>query len=259
MKNKYLKAIDIPISYEMRYYKYLNDILTRSLREFKKNYNNIDVINKSNVLKEFEDATASIKFSERWVKEYFKQLKKYHDKHFNYAMKKTMDIANIISKLSDDQINKLIDSIIKDNVSLIKTINTRLHDQVKDVIQNNFKEAGEVDRGKLLNQITTRFNVSKSNAKRIAGDQTSKAIGSLTRVRHGQVGIKKYRWMGKEDRRERRSHDDNNNQIFSYNNPPPDTGNPSDDVNCRCVAIGILAPKMQKQLKNTQGTLIKYN
>ena len=46
-----------------------------------------------------------------------------------------------------------------------------------------------------------------------------------------------------------RAHIANNGQIFAWDSPPPDTGHPGDDVQCRCVAVAVIpeAPKVTIQ------------
>ena len=60
---------------------------------------------------------------------------------------------------------------------------------------------------------------------------------ALSRSRLTSIGINKYKWQTAGDERVRPTHRENDGKTFTFNNPPSETGNPGDDVNCRCVAI----------------------
>ena len=89
----------------------------------------------------------------------------------------------------------------------------------------------------LAAKLVERGNVSESRAELIARDQTLKMNGGLAAYRMRSAGIDEYIWSTSRDERVRPSHADNEGQRFRFDSPPPETGNPSDDVQCRCVAV----------------------
>ncbi len=124
------------------------------------------------------------------------------------------------------------------NVSLIKSIPAQLHNQVQNVITDNFAQG--FDREKLTNDIAGRFDVSTSRAKLIANDQTNKAIGQLVQLRSMSLGGATYEWVTSEDDAVRPTHAVLDGTIQRWDTPPPITGHPGQDINCRCIARTII-------------------
>lgn len=81
---------------------------------------------------------------------------------------------------------------------------------------------------------------NRSRAEFIARDQVSKLNGQLTQVRQQDLGVKRYRWRTAGDDRVRDSHREKDGKIFSWDDPPADTGHPGEDYQCRCYAEPVL-------------------
>ncbi len=62
----------------------------------------------------------------------------------------------------------------------------------------------------------------------------------LDESRQREAGVCQYIWGTVGDERVRDSHADNEGQIFSWDNPPEDTGHPGDEDNCRCSADPVV-------------------
>lgn len=126
------------------------------------------------------------------------------------------------------------------NTQLIKSISSQYLDKVQTAVTQSVMTGKlNADLAKEIRQIG---NVTKSRARLIARDQSSKLNATLTQVRHQDVGIKKYRWSTSGDERVRTSHAENDGKIFSYDDPPA-TGHPGHEINCRCVQIPVLDEK----------------
>lgn len=125
------------------------------------------------------------------------------------------------------------------NVDLIGNITDKALNDVKGIVTRGFASGANLtDMTKeLQNRVTV---VTKNRAKLIARDQVSKLNGQLTQARQTQNGISKYQWVTAGDERVRPTHAAHEGKIYSWNNPPADTGNPGEDINCRCVAIPII-------------------
>lgn len=127
---------------------------------------------------------------------------------------------------------------IQNNVNLIRTIDQKFFDEVKNLTFKNYSQGKRWEE--MNSDIVDRYKVSRSNAKRIARDQTSKINGQLTKLRQEEVGIEQYRWRTSGDERVRASHAAKEGRVFSWNKPPADTGHPTNDVQCRCSSEPVL-------------------
>ena len=56
-----------------------------------------------------------------------------------------------------------------------------------------------------------------------------------------------------EDERVRPTHQNNNGETYSWDNPPFETGNPGDDIQCRCTAEPVVTKKDKVTIKNERG------
>lgn len=129
---------------------------------------------------------------------------------------------------------------IESNVSLIKTVEERYFEQVEGVAFRGAREGKRVEE--ISREIQERLGVARSNADRIARDQTSKFFSELNQLRQEQVGVEEYTWRTARDNRVRPSHARKEGKVFSWNKPPADTGHPGEDPQCRCYAEPRLEP-----------------
>lgn len=120
------------------------------------------------------------------------------------------------------------------NIALIKSIPAQYFDKVRKKLDQNYEQGGRWEE--LADAMDDAEEVTESRVKLIARDQTSKMNGAFNRVRQVSIGIKKYKWRTAGDERVRPTHHANDGQTFSWGAPPSETGNPGEDVNCRCVA-----------------------
>lgn len=135
------------------------------------------------------------------------------------------------------------------NVQLI----TSIHSQYLDKIQSAVMQAqvkGTPSK-ELAKQIKDIGGSTEKRAKLIARDQSSKINAALTRARHEEMGVTQYIWSTSGDERVRDSHAENDGKIFSYDDPPA-TGNPGDQINCRCVAIPYFGDKVEQKAEEVE-------
>lgn len=121
------------------------------------------------------------------------------------------------------------------NVDLITSIPEQYLDKIAATVTENFKAGMRFED--IAQSIMQVGDVTESRANLIARDQTSKMNGAFNEVRQTELGIDGYIWQGAEDERERETHLANEGQFFRWDSPPPLTGHPGEDVQCRCVAI----------------------
>lgn len=124
----------------------------------------------------------------------------------------------------------------RDNVRLITSVAREQLDRVEEVVSSNYGLRVE----DLSKKLQAEFDVTKSRANLIARDQTLKLNGQLTRMRQQSAGIDSYIWTGSRDERERDTHLENEGKTFRWDNPPPETGHPGEDYQCRCVAYPVI-------------------
>lgn len=77
---------------------------------------------------------------------------------------------------------------------------------------------------------------TRARAEFIARDQVSKLTGQLNELRQSELGLKRYIWRTVGDERVRDSHRAHDGKIFSWDDPPSETGHPGEDYQCRCWA-----------------------
>jgi SPP1 gp7 family putative phage head morphogenesis protein len=92
----------------------------------------------------------------------------------------------------------------------------------------------------LRDRLLARGNVSESRAELVARDQTQKLAGTVNQIRQENAGVTQYVWSTSRDERVRPSHDALDGEIFDWATPPPETGHPGQDFQCRCVALPVV-------------------
>jgi SPP1 gp7 family putative phage head morphogenesis protein len=124
------------------------------------------------------------------------------------------------------------------NSQLIRSLVDHELKQVREIVEVGLQQ-GERFEG-IAKDIAKTFGVDQRRARTIARDQTSKLNASLTRLRQMEIGVEEYIWETSNDERVRATHKANQGKKFRWDTPPPITGHPSHDINCRCVASPVL-------------------
>lgn len=127
---------------------------------------------------------------------------------------------------------------VESNVGLIKSVGETYLSQVGTIVTQGLLTGAT--QNEISEQLIERADVAESRAQFIARDQTAKLNSQITALRMGRAGIDKYEWSTSHDERVRDSHREKDGNIYSFDNPPADTGNPGEDYNCRCVAIPVM-------------------
>ena len=142
---------------------------------------------------------------------------------------------DVRSILRDKNIEALLLEKIEENVQLIKTLQPQYLEQVREAVTEGIRRGDDFfSIRERLNQLEST-NV-KYRPQLIARDQMSKLTGDLNMFRQRDIGIREYIWRTVGDSAVRPSHKANNGKTFSWGAPPPQTGHPGHDINCRCVA-----------------------
>ncbi len=159
---------------------------------------------------------------------------------------------DLTGMLGDEVVKKQLDDAIRENVGLIKSIQTDFINDIGSKVFTNLFDGGRHEN--LVSLIRERGQVTESRAKLIARDQTAKLNSALTETRQKALGIDLYDWGGAGDERERDSHFVLNGKTCKYSDPTVYSddggktwkkrksigafeGKPGDDYQCRCVAL----------------------
>ncbi len=156
----------------------------------------------------------------------------------------SVDSATIIDQ---PNVKEFLDGAIVENVSLIRTIHSDYWGDVIQAVLANFRGNPQIGGLTLQERIQKIGGIADNRAKVIARDQTKKLSSSLTRIRHQNVGVKKYIWHNSQDERVvgnpgglypkgksiHLNHWSREGKIYFYSNPPAD-GNPGTPIECRC-------------------------
>ncbi len=130
-----------------------------------------------------------------------------------------------------------VDSFVRENVHLIVTLKEKTFADIERMVKKSAKAGDRVEE--LQGKLRERFGITERHAELIARDQTSKLAGNLNELRQREAGLDRYTWRGVLDERERDSHVENEGQVFTWDDPPAETGHPGEDYQCRCVAEPI--------------------
>ena len=169
-----------------------------------------------------------------------RRLRSYHTRRLIQTFRAALGI-DIRPTLQDAAIEPLMAAWRRENIRLVKTIPERLHESLYRRVSETFTDR-PFDRGALSQMLNREFKSSGYNVRRLARDQTSKAIGQLTRTRHQQLGITEYTWRTAQDERVRDSHVALEGSRQRWDTPPS-VGHPGEDIQCRCVAIPIISTR----------------
>ncbi len=123
----------------------------------------------------------------------------------------------------------------KENVSYIKSIPERYHNEVETTILQG------VRRGKstkdIAKELEKNYGINENRAKFIARDQAGSLTSDLTKARHKDAGLNTFTWQDSGDNNVRNQHQLWNGKVFSWDEGAgPEGILPGEDYGCRCVA-----------------------
>lgn len=140
--------------------------------------------------------------------------------------------------LSEPYLLDQIKSFVDQNVSLITNITSEQNRRIQELLLRDLSAglgSAEIKEG-----IRKIGKFGKSRARLIARDQTSKFNDNLSGLRMLNAGIPFYNWLTARDDRVRPTHRRNDGKQFRNDTPPPVTGHPGHDINCRCTRQPVI-------------------
>jgi SPP1 gp7 family putative phage head morphogenesis protein len=138
-----------------------------------------------------------------------------------------------------------IEAFTQQNLSLIESLQGEYLREVEEAVNRGIQEG---DRAEDISQELQKIgDVTESRANLIARDQVGKLHGNLNMLRQENLGVETYTWVTSDDQRVRGdpdgiypkakpSHFAKEGLVFRWDSPPPDTGHPGQDYQCRCYA-----------------------
>jgi SPP1 gp7 family putative phage head morphogenesis protein len=161
-----------------------------------------------------------------------RQMIKEFQKHVTFDVTKA---------LKSEGLEVVMQSRVSENADLIKSISERHVSRIEKKLNEALMTGKTVN---LIEEIEKTSDVSRSQARLIARDQTAKFNSELNQERQTSIGVEQYVWSTSKDERVRDSHAANEGQTFNWDSPPDETGHPGDDIQCRCVALPVLPPDL---------------
>ena len=179
--------------------------------------------------------------SEEAATAHMRKLRAFHIKRWRTEMGRYLGTqVNIFG----DGYEQAMAEGIAENVRLIKTIPEKFHvSLMRDI--TTIQATEPFNRQALRKVLAKDYQSAGYNLRRITRDQTNKAIGQFNHIRQVDSGIDRYMWQTSMDERVRPTHVDNEGKEFSWDAPPPLTGHPGEDIQCRCIALPIIPAKGQ--------------
>lgn len=147
-----------------------------------------------------------------------------------------INVGGILS--NSFELNSAMQRALLENVNLIVSIPEQYLDRIRDIVEDNMH--GGLRWESLVDEIEQAGETTKTRAKIIARDQTSKMNGAFNQARQQSLGIEQYEWQTSGDERVRDTHAANDGKVFRWDEPPEETGHPGEDILCRCTAIPIV-------------------
>lgn len=201
---------------------------------------------------------------EIWANDTARKFVYSADQYTNRQMKRLFSPFGITVYESSSVIDDYLSATIRENVALIKSIQSKYFDSVEAMVYTNMR-AG-LRPSAIEDQLTKAFGVSSRRARMIARDQTSKAVNGVARKRMKVNGVSHFQWVTSHDERVRSRHRHIANKvtefgkgIYSFSDLPlSDSGEPiapGDDYQCRCVA----RPVLESEVKENQAKMAKGN
>jgi SPP1 gp7 family putative phage head morphogenesis protein len=152
-------------------------------------------------------------------------------------MKMVKSVLGVDIFMREPWLNDHLNQWIGTNADLIRNVEDKALHDIKYQVQSGFTQG--LRHEEISANIQERLDVTDSRADLIARDQISKLNGQLNELRQTDLGITQYIWSTAHDERVRESHAEKDGETFDWDDPPEDTGNPGEDINCRCVALPV--------------------
>lgn len=254
-----------PMAIERQYRKELVALVRQMAKCTKDEQDNINLFIQENRMDAISDKISNLtdnikqnyylkitrEFLQRKIDQIFETVSNFNSKEFSQIIKQSIGI-DIFQ--SEPDLYELMQLWAKENVNLIKSVESNYFDRLENIISSAVRE-GTLTKNVVI-QIQALTGVSERRAQLIAVDQIGKLNGQLTMYRQVKAGINEYIWRTSGDNRVRPSHRLRDRKRFKWNNPPPD-GHPGMPIRCRCTAIPVIDTDTLGQANTKTTSLIQ--
>ena len=156
----------------------------------------------------------------------------YTRNQFNRQFKAILGVDPVSS---NSKLLGILKAANKENVSYIKSIPAKYHDQVESIILQGVRR-GKAN-SKIAEGLEKAFGINEKRAKFITRDQAGSLTSDLTKARHRSVGLETFIWSDSGDGKVRSEHRSWNGKVFRWDSGAGSSGLlPGEDYGCRCTA-----------------------
>lgn len=152
------------------------------------------------------------------------------------------------------ELREVISLATEQNAQLIRSIASQHINAIAGIVYENVM-AG--NRPSAIESAIRAYGVTKSRARLIARDQTSKVLSSISKARQQDAGFKFFKWDTSHDERVRPSHREAQDRatkygvgVYRWDELPTVDGVKASpglgSVNCRCVALPVLESEVEE-------------
>jgi len=137
--------------------------------------------------------------------------------------------------------NGRVDKWVAENVDLIRTVEDRYLEDVREMVAKGFEAGTRWET--IAKRLQERAGVSKSNAERIARDQTGKLNAEVSKDTMEQLGVTRGIWRTMGDERVRDEHAELEGQEYDLATGILFRGEhiwPGSEIQCRCYCEPVL-------------------
>lgn len=224
-----------------RWFKRIRPLYTKTLKEIKATdasdliTDTVDEVRFETQLSEQQMATVEAALKPR-MRNWAAEVEKWHRARFVQAF--TPAGVNLTTLLSPNDVRELLESVLQENVSLIRSLNDQARNGISGTVfrgLQNRTPAREVAR-----QIRKSNDIARRRAELIASDQLQKLTSRLDEERQKQAGGVKFKWQHSGKVNYRDYHKDRNGKVFYWSSSVAKDDPPGRAINCGCKARMIL-------------------
>ena len=164
-------------------------------------------------------------------------------KEWKRVVKRTLGIDIFDDYYNGGKYQQLVDDWIELNVGLVKSVPKNSLDELQKIVMDGWYNSRSTKA--IMKDIQKQFNTSKSKAKLLAIDQSSKLNAQLTKFQQTDAGCEEYIWSASGDIKVRKGHRELDGKKFRWDSPPVvdkkkgRRAHPGEDYQCRCIAIPV--------------------
>lgn len=154
--------------------------------------------------------------------------------------------------LSEHDVRETVSAVVNRNVELIRNIDAEARGRIGDIVFRGVNQ--RVPTATVAREIREAVDMSRTRARNIAADQTTKLTAALNRARQEEAGIRHFVWRHSRKRRPRLEHVARDGRLYKWRASTAGPGsNPPDDMPgelpwCGCAAQAVLVDEQGKVL-----------